>query len=155
MAIELRDATSADAEGLVALKRRLFAETSFMLYAPDEYTATPDTAAKSISRVEKSGNSRLLLAFDDAKMIAFLGAYGSDVPRRRHTAQIVLGVVRAYWGRGIGASLLREAIRWAHTASILRLELGVMTVAICTPTAPRRRTGRRSRAECRRTGPAG
>ena len=40
--------------------------------------------------------------------------------------QIIVGVLRAYWGQGVGRALLIEALRWAPSAGISRVELFVM-----------------------------
>lgn len=127
MTITLRNATPADAERFIALQRQLYSETEFMLYAPADYDATPESVAGWISRVEKSSSSRIIVASDADEIVGFIGVMGTDIPRRRHAAQIVVGVLRAYWGRGIGKMLFDEAARWAGTEGISRLELGVMT----------------------------
>lgn len=127
MTIELRDATAADAANLLAVRHRMFGETDFMLYASEEYTATTEMVADSISRFQSARDSRLILALDDDLLIGYLSVTGTEVPRRRHTANVVLGVLRSHWGRGVGAQLLGEAIAWARTTGIARLELGVMT----------------------------
>ena len=58
-------------------------------------------------------------------LVGFLGVMGSSVPRIRHAATVALGVRRSHWGQGIGSGLLLEAIRWAPTAGLSRLELYV------------------------------
>jgi len=125
--IEIRDATPEDAASLIDLRRTVFGESDFMLYAPDEYSESAEALAKRIDGISRSGDSRLVLAFADGALAGYLGVAGSEVPRRRHAAYVVVGVLRAHWGRGIGASMLTEVLRWAPTAGISRLELGVMT----------------------------
>jgi RimJ/RimL family protein N-acetyltransferase len=125
--IELRDAVAEDAASLIDLRRTIFGESDFMLYAPDEYADTPDAMAKRIDGMSRSNASRLILAFADSVLAGFLSVTGHEIPRRRHVAYVVIGIVRAHWSRGIGRALLAEALRWAPTAGISRLELGVMT----------------------------
>jgi len=45
----------------------------------------------------------------------------------RHSAHIALGVLRERWGSGVGTELMKEALRWAPTVGLSRLELFVMT----------------------------
>lgn len=123
---KLRDANQADAADLLAIRLQMFGETDFMLYAPEEYKTTIEETANSITWYQNSRGSRLILALDDGLLIGFLSVTGTDVPRREHTANVVLGVLRNHWGRGVGTELLGEAIAWARTAGISRLELGVM-----------------------------
>jgi len=98
-----------------------------MLYAPAEYSASSEELAEQLSRISPSGHSRSLLAERDGELVGFLGVSGSPVPRLRHSASLFLGVLRAHWGQGVGRALLREAMRWAPTAGLSRLELHVMT----------------------------
>jgi RimJ/RimL family protein N-acetyltransferase len=127
MVIELRDAVPEDAADLIDLRRTIFGESDFMLYAPDEYADSTDAMAKRIEGISRSSGSRLIVALADRALAGFLSVAGNEIPRRRHVGYVVIGVVRAHWSSGIGGALLKEALRWAPTAGIARLELGVMT----------------------------
>jgi RimJ/RimL family protein N-acetyltransferase len=52
---------------------------------------------------------------------------GGSVRRNRHNGYIVIGILRQYQGKGIGAGLFREMDVWARNTEIARLELTVMT----------------------------
>ena len=125
MTVSIRDATPEDAEALVALRKVIFGETDFMLYAPDEYKVSVAEVAGQLDRFAKSAHSRTIIALSEAMPVGFLGVMGSPVPRLRHAASLALGVRRSSWGQGIGARLLQEAMRWAPTAGLSRLELYV------------------------------
>ena len=125
-AYSIRDASPQDAAALIALRKSIFGETSFMLYAADEYSTSPDELATQLERIRASGFSRSLLAESEESLVGFLGITGSPIPRLRHSGQLFLGVLRSHWGRGVGRALLSEAIRWAPTAGLSRLELVVM-----------------------------
>jgi RimJ/RimL family protein N-acetyltransferase len=123
--VSIRDAVPEDATALVALRKAIFGETDFMLYAPAEYTVTETEASEQIARVTKSGHSRTLVASSDLELVGFLNIMGSQIPRLRHSATVAIGIRRSHWGQGIGSSLLMEAVRWAPTARLSRLELYV------------------------------
>jgi cystathionine gamma-synthase len=53
-------------------------------------------------------------------------ARGGRFRRRQATAHVVIGVLAAAGGRGVGTGLLRELDRWAPAHGIRRLELTVM-----------------------------
>ncbi len=125
-AIVIRDALPQDAAASVALRKSIFGETDFLLYAPDEYVTTPDELSAPLERVAASEYSRSLLAEIDGVAVGLLGAVGSSLPRLRHAAGVYIGVLRSYWGRGVGSALLTEALAWAPSAGISRLELFVM-----------------------------
>jgi RimJ/RimL family protein N-acetyltransferase len=116
-----------DAERLVALSHALFAETDFLLYGPGEYLLTTEDASLQIARASQVPISRNLVAENDGEFVGFLRVIGSPVPRLRHSADLALGVLRSSWGRGVATDLMNEAIRWAPTVGLSRLELFVMT----------------------------
>jgi RimJ/RimL family protein N-acetyltransferase len=125
MPFAIRDAVRDDAEALVALRLAIFAQTDFLLYGAGEYKATPAEVADQIDKIPGLGHSRALVAVEDGELAGMLNAWGSAIPRIRHAATLALGVRRASWGRGIGAALLAEVIRWAPGAGLKRLELFV------------------------------
>src|SRR5664279_1458012 len=121
-AVVIRDALPQDAAASVALRKAIFGETDFLLYAPDEYMTTPDEFAAQLERIAASEYSHSLLAEIDGVPVGLLGAVGSPIPRLRHAAGVYIGVLRSCWGRGVGGALLAEALAWAPTAEISRLE---------------------------------
>jgi len=124
--IVVRDASPQDAAASIALRKALFAETDFLLYAPNEYVTTAEELAAQLERIAGSGHSRSLLAEVDGAQVGLLGAIGSSIPRIRHAAQLYIGVLKGFWGRGVGRALLAEVIAWAPSAGLTRLELFVM-----------------------------
>lgn len=125
--VRIRDVVPEDAERLVALRQALFRETDFMLYGPGEYSRTPAEVASHIQQSSRRATNRLLVAEGDGTFAGFLSVEGSLVPRLRHCGHLALGVLRSWWGRGVATGLITEALRWAPTAGISRLELSVMT----------------------------
>ena len=125
-AIVIRNALPQDAAASVALRKAIFGETDFLLYAPDEYVTTPEEFSAQLERIAASGHSRSLLAEIDGVPVGLIGAVGSSVPRLRHAAQLFVGALRSYWGRGVASALLAEVMAWAPSAGISRLELFVM-----------------------------
>jgi RimJ/RimL family protein N-acetyltransferase len=122
----LREARPADAAALLALKRSLDLETSFMLLEPDERTDDEHDIAADLAAKVAAGNSVVMLAEADGRLIGYAEARGGRFRRRAATAHIVIGVLAAASGRGVGSALLRELDLWAPTHGIHRLELTVM-----------------------------
>jgi RimJ/RimL family protein N-acetyltransferase len=122
----IRDAVPEDAAALISLRKAIFGETNFMLYAPSEYSASADELSAQLAKISNSGHSRSLLAETNNNLIGFLSVSGSPIPRLRHSAQLFLGVLRSHWRSGVGRALLSETIHWAPTAGLSRLELFVM-----------------------------
>ena len=125
-AVVIRDAKPQDAVASIALRKAIFGETDFLLYAPDEYVTTPEELSAQFERIATSGHSRSLLAEIDGTPVGLLGVIGSSIPRLRHAAQLYIGVLQSHWRCGLGSALLTEALAWAPRAGISRLELFVM-----------------------------
>jgi RimJ/RimL family protein N-acetyltransferase len=127
MGFLVRRAVEDDAPALIELRRQLFAETSFMLWEPAEFTNTADDERKRIVRLQGRANSVVLVAESASQPVGLLTAVGGEVNRLRHSATLALGVAKSHWGQGIATAMVREAVAWSTTAPVSRLELTVHT----------------------------
>ncbi len=123
----IREATPRDAEALLALKRALDRESSFMLLEPGERTTSESEERSRLAAVAAQANSVVLVAEDDGELVGYVEASGGEFRRNRTTAYLVIGVRQSHAGRGIGTCLLADLERWAQAAGLHRLELTVMT----------------------------
>jgi RimJ/RimL family protein N-acetyltransferase len=123
----VRQATAQDAGALLALKRALDRETSFMLLEPDERLTTEVEVAEQLRTVAARPNSNVLVADSGGELVGYVEAIGGGVRRNQHTAYVVIGVRQLHAGQGIGRRLLTELECWARANGVLRLELTVMT----------------------------
>jgi RimJ/RimL family protein N-acetyltransferase len=123
--MRFREAGPGDAAALLALKRRLDRETSFMLLEPDERTETAHDVAADLGRLAGS-NSVVIVADGPAGVVGYVDARGGEFRRNRTTAYVVIGVLASASGQGVGSGLLRAIEGWAPAHGIHRLELTVM-----------------------------
>jgi RimJ/RimL family protein N-acetyltransferase len=126
-AVRIREAKTEDADALLALKRALDRETTFMLLEPGERTTTESEVAEQLQRAAARPNSVVLVAEVAGEFVGYVEAIGGGVRRNRHTAHVVIGVRQAFAGHGIGRRLLEELDRWGQANGVRRLELTVMT----------------------------
>ena len=124
--LRLRAAGPGDAAGLLALKRDLDRETSFMLLEPGERRENRGDVAADLARVANQVNAVVMVAETAGELVGYADARGGRFRRSRITAYVVIGVLAAASGRGIGAGLLGELELWAPAHGIHRLELTVM-----------------------------
>jgi RimJ/RimL family protein N-acetyltransferase len=117
----------ADAEKLLELSHQLDHETNFMMLEPGERRTTLAEQQARIRNILERDNCTLLVAEDKGKLIGFLSATGGEYQRIRHRAYLVIGILQAYTGQGIGARLFEALDSWAKEHGIHRLELTVMT----------------------------
>jgi RimJ/RimL family protein N-acetyltransferase len=124
--LRIRPAGPGDAAGLLALKKQLDRETSFMLLEPDERTENSADVAVGLSSMAGADNSIVVVAETAGRLVGYAEAQGGGFRRSRITAQVVIGVLAAARGQGAGSGLLRELELWAPAHGIHRLELTVM-----------------------------
>jgi RimJ/RimL family protein N-acetyltransferase len=141
--MRFREARPDDAATLLALKRRLDRETSFMLLEPDERTETAQDVAADLGRL--AGSNSVVIVADcpsvadglsvadgpsgvvgPSGIVGYVDARGGEFRRNRTTAYVVIGVLATASGQGVGSGLLRAIERWAPAHGIHRLELTVM-----------------------------
>ncbi len=123
--MRFREARPGDAAALLALKRQLDRETSFMLLEPQERTETVPDIAADLERLAGS-NCVVIMAQSPAGVVGYVDARGGEFRRNRITAYVVIGVLATASGQGVGSGLLEAIDRWAPAHGIHRLELTVM-----------------------------
>ena len=127
----IRRAEEADAAALLALKMRLDGETRFMLWEPGERPSDPVIEAAQIAMANAGRGVILVAEAQDPEatkspvLVGFISVERGWCRRNVHTAQIVLGILEAYTGRGIGTALLAALVPWAATHGVHRLALTV------------------------------
>jgi RimJ/RimL family protein N-acetyltransferase len=123
--VRIRLATPRDAPAIIALQRTIAEETSFMLLEPHEVPARPKGLAAHLKDIETRANTAWFIAEAGGAVVGYLGADGGRLERNRASARIFLGVVRDYWGRGVGLALFEAVEAWARAQGIRRLDLTV------------------------------
>jgi RimJ/RimL family protein N-acetyltransferase len=123
--VEIREAQPDDAGTVVSLLERLYSETSFLLYEPDEQTPKTEEYARRIRDARTTDSGLMYLAQTGGETVGVLFGNRGAARRNRHSLFLVLGVLQAYWNRGVGSSLLHAAEHWACIRALHRLELTV------------------------------
>ncbi|MEX2204249.1 MAG: GNAT family N-acetyltransferase [Actinomycetota bacterium] len=70
-------------------------------------------------------NAAHLLALDDDRVVGSISIRRDDHPVTHHVATLDMLVVSTHRRRGVGSALLEEALRWARTYGVERIELSV------------------------------
>ena len=127
MTFIVRQALETDARALIALRCRLFEETSFMLWEPGEFMQTEDDERARVIRLNQQPNSLMLVAQAGIQLVGVLSATGDKRKQLCHTSSLSVGVVKSHWSLGIGSRMVQEAVHWSAEAGLKRLELTVHT----------------------------
>ncbi|GEM_PF-312223 len=118
--VELRDS-----RGLLMMKKKLDRETTAMLFEPGERRLTEGDQLEQIRVLLRSSNSLIWVAESEGEIIGYLEATGGKVRRNQHTVYIVIGILEAYTGSGLGRRLFDHLFEWAARRQVLRAELTV------------------------------
>ena len=123
--MRVHEAIPSDSDRLVALFRTLYSETSFMLFEPDEFTVTGEQQARRIAEVSRSESGVMFVCEIDNDLVGVVFGNRGIARRTRHSLYVVIGVLQAYVGHGVGRTLLEALEGWAHSRGLHRLELTV------------------------------
>ena len=99
-----------------------------MLSEPGERTTTMEEQRQKIKNILSQSNQIILVAEHKNQLIGYLGAYGGNFLRNCHSVYLVVGILQAYTGQGIGTQLFEALEEWALTKNIHRLELTVIAL---------------------------
>ena len=122
----IKQISESDAQQFLDLQKQLDVETSFMLTEPGERTTTVDDQREIIRSALAAESQTILVAERDGSLVGFVGARRGFFRRNRHCAHLVMGVLQAHAGQGLGKALLSEIESWAILQRLRRLELTVM-----------------------------
>jgi hypothetical protein len=121
-AVAVRRAVPSDAARIVALYNSVAAEGIYI--TPEAYPWSAE-AEKEFIRLEKMRGSGRFLAFLDGEVAAECSVIRHPAPKRRHTANLQIAVLKSCRRAGIGRNLLAHALRWASNEGIGKVTLEV------------------------------
>lgn len=122
---EIRNIIPQDTSNFLQLQKHLDKETDFMLLYPEERNSSIFLLQDNIQSSLKYGS--LFLVIDDGnKLVGYLQASRGRYKKIHHSAYIVVGILAAAAGKGLGKLLFKELDGWARNNNITRLELTVM-----------------------------
>ena len=125
--MKIRMLSEGDDEAFLALRKQVNEETSFMLREPDE-NATLALHQLDQWQHDPSHETLLILVVEDQEhLVGFLIAERGVRSRKRHRCSVMIGLLQAWTGHGIGTQLMSAMEDWARNQGILRLDLTVMT----------------------------
>lgn len=125
--ITYRNIDERDITGFWDFLNTLDEETLYMMYEAGERKWR--TSIKELEGDIKSnvfnGEDCVLIAENDSEIAGYIRAERGRFNRVRHTAYVVVGILKKYRGKGIGTIFFRYLDKWATDNNIMRLELTV------------------------------
>lgn len=122
--IRVRHAEATDAAALVALAEAVSREDGRWILTTESWRSIRDER-RYLKTVRRHPDAAVFVAEEDGVVLARLSLARDPHPASRHVADLGLMVAVSARRRGIGRMLLDEAVTWARTAGVRKLELHV------------------------------
>lgn len=119
----IRSANQSDATKLSELRLKIDGESENMDREKGEDFIDPARFAEIIEKDTNHAKNLFLVAELDGRLIGYSRCVGNDLKRFIHKAEFGLGVLKDYWGYGIGKNLMKETISWADKNGIKKIVL--------------------------------
>ncbi|HSD48929.1 MAG TPA: diaminopimelate decarboxylase [Actinomycetota bacterium] len=120
--VTIRAASPRDADRFLSLYRDIVAEDRFLRI---ERVLRSTRETKRRFRRSRTPNEAFLLAAEDDRIVGWISIAREPFAVIRHVATFGMAVAADRRGRGIGAALLAEALRWAREVGVEKVELSV------------------------------
>lgn len=123
----IRNGDASDGRAVFETFNLTHIETDYLLSYPDENSYDPEQEAQFLEEKTNSTDEIEVIAVIDGKVVGTAGieAVGKK-DKVKHRAEFGIGILKAYWGLGIGSALLDACIECARTAGYKQLELTVV-----------------------------
>lgn len=118
-----RSPVSEDAEGMLAYLKTCASETNFILRCPEECVETVAQEEKFLEHINESDTGIMIVCLVDGEIAGNCQLAFNKRIKTRHRASVAIGLIRKYWGLGIGTAMFNEMIDIARDRGILQLEL--------------------------------
>ena len=123
----IREIKIEDAEKFGHLTQQVERDAAYMLWEAGERSVSKEQQDKMIQGIQDQQNSTIFVAEEADELIGFLMAIGGNANRNKHGVYLVIGLLQAYRGQGLGTKLFEALEEWAKVNQIHRLELTVVT----------------------------
>ncbi|MGZ8688332.1 MAG: N-acetyltransferase family protein [Gaiellaceae bacterium] len=122
--IAIRAAEPGDAAALVALAEQVGSEEGAWLLTT-EGSRSVLAEKRYLRAVRRHPDAAVFVVEEDGSIVGRLSLARDAHPASRHVADLGLLVAATHRRRGVGRSLLEQAVAWAEAAGVTKLELHV------------------------------
>ena len=121
----IRSAAVEDTHQLSNVRRQIDGETEFLDREKGEAVLDDAMFKQIILQDTESPTNLFLVAEVNNKIVGYARCEGNQLKRFLHKVTFGVGVLKDYWGYGIGSSLLKSSIIWADRNNVEKIALFV------------------------------
>jgi RimJ/RimL family protein N-acetyltransferase len=119
--IKIREAGKDDVEALLAFLDTVCAETDNLTFGPGEMSLTVEQETAFLEGMaEKPGSIFLTALNEQDELVGTIHFVAGNLPRTKHAGEFGMSVVKAHWGKGLGAALLDVLLEWVRENKSIR-----------------------------------
>ena len=123
----IRYGDEPDGAAVFDVFNRTHGETDYLLTYPDENSFDSEQEAQFLKEKAISPNEIELVAIVDGKIAGTAGIESvGEKYKVKHRAEFGIGILKEYWGLGLGKALTKACIQCAIDAGYEQLELNVI-----------------------------
>jgi ribosomal protein S18 acetylase RimI-like enzyme len=122
----IRSADVKDAKVLSEVRLQIDGETENMDRERGEAYIDEAGFMQIIKNDTESNHNLFLVAEVNGRIAGFSRCAGNNLKRSSHRVEFGIGVLKEFWGYGIGKKLLEESINWADSIGIQKICLHVL-----------------------------
>ena len=122
----LRPPQLEDVEEMLAFLHQASAETHFLLREPADVTDTLESEHLFIQNSLSSDSHLMIVAEVNGKLAGNCGLDFKKFSKVKHRCEIGIGLLKEFWGLGIGSALFEEMFTIARAHGCTQMELKVI-----------------------------
>lgn len=119
--VEIREGRISDAEDLKYSLKVILGDMEYPPLEEDEINLTIQQEIDWLRVSEKIPTSLNLIVTHENRIIGYLGIYGNNMNKTRHTANISISLAKQWQHLGLGCILMEEALKWAKENTELKV----------------------------------
>ncbi|WP_165996167.1 GNAT family N-acetyltransferase [Bacillus sp. Cs-700] len=123
---KIRSAQIEDAKALSELRLQIDGESENLDRVKGEAYIDGEGFKAIITSDSESLNNIFLVVEVNGALVGFSRCEGNELKRSSHKVEFGVGVMKDYWGYGIGKNLLKTSVNWADANHIKKITLNVL-----------------------------
>jgi ribosomal protein S18 acetylase RimI-like enzyme len=126
----IRCAKPEDAHSLAEVRLQIDGETENLDRRRGEAYLEPEGFEALIKADTEKETNLFLVAEANDRIVGYSRCEGSPLSRMAHKVEFSVGIIKDYWGHGIGRQLLDHSVAWADETGIQKMTLQVIETNI-------------------------